>query len=351
VRVRTPLETTNAKFTLTATRDVCEQEADQVAGAVMRQQESTASAFAPHPQTDFSQVRIHTDGKAAESARAVNALAYTVGSDIVFGAGRYAPATDEGRRLIAHELTHVGQQQNDATGSHYIMKKEPQGAPQKNPPPAPPAKVNECEPARPLTWGDYSDKVPEGATVAANTGTRIKLIQANGSDMFQCTLDSATVWAKPEAKYASDNSKNGCQEKIRACEDWVNKHPGQTGHNDPPAQRKCPASIIPKRVEFKSIKECTTIFGEECKTAQVADATLLLKHEQLHFTISCILAKKANQALKAGKDFDAITKSLGEKHKTLNADYDTETKNRCDQAKQDEWQRKVDGGLRSETIP
>jgi hypothetical protein len=59
---------------------------------------------------DFSRVRVHTDATAAESARAVQALAYTVGEDIVFGAGRYAPATGAGQRLLAHELTHVVQQ-------------------------------------------------------------------------------------------------------------------------------------------------------------------------------------------------------------------------------------------------
>lgn len=61
---------------------------------------------------DFSQVRLHTDVKAAESARAVNALAYTVGRDVVFGEGQYAPTTSEGRQLMAHELTHVAQQSN-----------------------------------------------------------------------------------------------------------------------------------------------------------------------------------------------------------------------------------------------
>jgi len=53
---------------------------------------------------------VHTDARAAESARAVNALAYTVGSHIAFGAGQHAPHSDGGRRLLAHELTHVGQQ-------------------------------------------------------------------------------------------------------------------------------------------------------------------------------------------------------------------------------------------------
>ncbi len=61
---------------------------------------------------DFSGVRVHTDARAAESARAVNALAYTVGRDVVFGTGQYVPETMAGKRLLAHELTHVVQQGN-----------------------------------------------------------------------------------------------------------------------------------------------------------------------------------------------------------------------------------------------
>jgi hypothetical protein len=59
---------------------------------------------------DFSRVRVHTGGAADESAWDVNAHAYTVGHNIVFGAGRFAPGTHQGRRLLAHELTHVVQQ-------------------------------------------------------------------------------------------------------------------------------------------------------------------------------------------------------------------------------------------------
>lgn len=61
---------------------------------------------------DFSDVRIHTDAKAAESATAVQAAAYTVGNDVVFQPERYSPSSDEGRRTIAHELTHVVQQRS-----------------------------------------------------------------------------------------------------------------------------------------------------------------------------------------------------------------------------------------------
>jgi hypothetical protein len=58
---------------------------------------------------DFSQVRVHTDSQAAASAQAMNALAFTTGRDVVFGAGQYAPDTHSGRRLLAHELAHVVQ--------------------------------------------------------------------------------------------------------------------------------------------------------------------------------------------------------------------------------------------------
>src|SRR5947209_1312357 len=68
------------------------------------------SFLEPRLGHDFSGVRIHTNQQAAESAHQVQALAYTVGRDIVFGAGQFQPESNSGRRLIAHELTHVVQQ-------------------------------------------------------------------------------------------------------------------------------------------------------------------------------------------------------------------------------------------------
>lgn len=71
---------------------------------------ATRSFFEPRFGHDFSKVRIHSDARANESARSVNALAYTVGRDVVFGAAQYAPGTATGNALLAHELTHVVQQ-------------------------------------------------------------------------------------------------------------------------------------------------------------------------------------------------------------------------------------------------
>lgn len=70
----------------------------------------TRDFFEPRFGHDFSKIRVHTDTRAAESARAVKALAYTVGKDIVFGQSQYAPDTASGRSLLAHELTHTIQQ-------------------------------------------------------------------------------------------------------------------------------------------------------------------------------------------------------------------------------------------------
>jgi hypothetical protein len=69
---------------------------------------------------DFGHVRVHVDGAADEGARAVRARAYTLGGDIVFGAGEYAPETHQGKSLLAHELTHVVQQ----AGAAPVVQRE-----------------------------------------------------------------------------------------------------------------------------------------------------------------------------------------------------------------------------------
>src|SRR2546421_619809 len=61
---------------------------------------------------DFGDVRVHTDATASESARSVQAHAYTIGSDVVFQSGKYQPESDSGERMLAHELTHVVQQRS-----------------------------------------------------------------------------------------------------------------------------------------------------------------------------------------------------------------------------------------------
>jgi hypothetical protein len=78
---------------------------------------------------DFSTVRVHTDENAARSARSVNATAYASGDDLVFDSGQYAPHTLEGRRLLAHELAHVVQQNTGASPATIQRQERRQPAP------------------------------------------------------------------------------------------------------------------------------------------------------------------------------------------------------------------------------
>jgi uncharacterized protein DUF4157 len=84
----------------------------------------TRAFMEPRFGHDFSGVRVHTDEKAADSARAVNALAYTAGRNVVFGPGQYAPDTIAGKRLLAHELTHVVQQVGSNTLQRQMDEEE-----------------------------------------------------------------------------------------------------------------------------------------------------------------------------------------------------------------------------------
>ncbi len=119
--------------------DACEQEADRAASLVVKNGDSVRSprvlkerqrppfekgssegpldtavgeSLEPNFGYDFSAVRVHTNAKAAASARALHADAYAIGRDIVFAEGRYTPQTSAGRFLLAHELAHVVQQAN-----------------------------------------------------------------------------------------------------------------------------------------------------------------------------------------------------------------------------------------------
>jgi Domain of unknown function (DUF4157) len=90
---------------------------DHVIGSGGHPLDASARAFfEPRFGHDFSGVRVHTDSWAAASARAIDALAYTSGNDVAFASGTYSPETAEGRKLLAHELTHVVQERERPSG-------------------------------------------------------------------------------------------------------------------------------------------------------------------------------------------------------------------------------------------
>jgi Domain of unknown function (DUF4157) len=136
--------TVPAQWTLSAPGDAHEQEAERAADQVMRMAApgpiapSSADSVAHGPGQpldmptrafietrfghDFSHVRVHSGREAAEAAGRMSARAYTVGGHIVFGDGEYAPASAEGRRLLAHELTHVVQQDGGRTPPGLVSR-------------------------------------------------------------------------------------------------------------------------------------------------------------------------------------------------------------------------------------
>ncbi|HEX6552913.1 MAG TPA: DUF4157 domain-containing protein [Ktedonobacteraceae bacterium] len=157
-------ETIQTKLTINQPGDVYEQEAERVAERVVnasphpvqvQQQAAPQSASSPMPASvqetlsspgeplttgtrsqmerqfghDFNRIRIHADSRASTSTYAVSALAYTVGEDVVFRTGKYTPETTEGKRLLAHELTHVLQQEKMLQGESL----QEVGLPQDNP--------------------------------------------------------------------------------------------------------------------------------------------------------------------------------------------------------------------------
>jgi hypothetical protein len=103
---------------------------DALSGTGQPLPESTRQFFEPRFGADFAQVRVHSQGDAADLAHSLQAKAFTVGRNLVFGSGQYAPETAEGKKLMAHELTHVVQQGGggplaDAAGSPPSLTRSP----------------------------------------------------------------------------------------------------------------------------------------------------------------------------------------------------------------------------------
>ncbi len=100
--------------TVTATPNAVAADSLRDLGAGQPLDQETRAVFEPRFGYDFSRVRVHTSVTASATARALNARAYTMGPNIVFGAGQFGPRSQSGGHLLAHELTHVIQQSSEA---------------------------------------------------------------------------------------------------------------------------------------------------------------------------------------------------------------------------------------------
>ncbi len=312
------------------------------------------SFFEPKFGYDFSNVRIHADSKANESAKSLHALAYTHGNNIIFGNEQYKPETTSGKKLLAHELTHVVQQQGSI--SRFIQKADIE--------------------YRILTWADFQAPVPAKNPFDAETASDIKYpdlttIKASitekqldevcdtkgpppqKSKKVEATIgmDSTGIhvtsffsqeksWVKPLFKDEAEMIKF-CKTDtqtlgfIKACTDSFAKAPADAAKACKPNFDQCNKNVkegkttIDGDVEIKDAAGCTKMF-EDCKKAQIAAATYksgggteitkstdcapvfqaeclesrkkagvdLLSHEQGHFDITDVIAKKLESDLK-----------------------------------------------------
>lgn len=133
---------------------------------------------------DFSQVRVHSDERAARSAESVGALAYTVGHHVVFAGGRYRPRSEEGTRLIAHELAHVAQQGDVRPTAGAPIAIDDPGSPEER---QAQALANAAGPVRAAAAGAprLQRACPTRAECASKTGSAVEAIRDEENDPAQ----------------------------------------------------------------------------------------------------------------------------------------------------------------------
>lgn len=310
--------------------------------------------FAPKFGHDFSKVRVHRDAATASLAGRLNATAFTVGSHVFFNSGVYQPRTETGRRLLAHELAHVVQQERGLVSRHVQR-----------------ASIS----YRQVTWADFKGSAPTGTTFSAETssgfltpGWRPKVdvtdtkdpcevekkkstkhtatlsIDPAVFDAIQATMDQSKSWVLPKykdpdkhcptvttdceteiAKQATAASQS-CQQVVKPCQDAFDQ--GSTRYtqkfNDDEIEvtskpecstklvsgcekafaknqlyelsEKCSGTVVVKAV---SKADCSTKkFKEDCTKFYKDWSARLLKHEQGHFDISNVMANKARADMK-----------------------------------------------------
>ncbi|MEP7343053.1 MAG: DUF4157 domain-containing protein [Acidobacteriota bacterium] len=311
--------------------------------------------FAPKFGHDFSKVRVHRDAATASLAGRLNAEAFTVGAHIFFNSGAYQPRSEAGRRLLAHELAHVVQQERGLVSRHVQRASIPY---------------------RQVTWADFKGNAPSGTTFSAETSSGFLIpawrpkvdvtdtkepcevdkkkstkhtvtlsVDPAVFDAIQATMDQGKSWVLSKykdpdkhcptvttdceteiGKQAADASKD-CKQVIKPCQDAFDS--GSTRYtqkfNDDEVEvtskaecstklvsgcekafaknqlfelsEKCSGSVVVKATSKAGCSDKK--FKENCLTYYKDWSARLLKHEQGHFDISNILANKARADLKA----------------------------------------------------
>jgi len=429
---------------------------------------SIRAFFEPRFGYDFSQVRVHTDSEGAKLAKTLSAKAFTVGQDIVFGAGQYSPQTSVGKKLLAHELTHVVQQTYAPQGTYYNKIR---GKTKRKTLAGSQAMISGytnrliiqlkrvyCSERTTITWDDFKKKAPKGASMDASTYSNItpykwrpqQTIIDTGKDCkigkrtnkeFQVTLfvtfnkrpkgylDQIKSWAKGWVKKKGREAH--CRSEIlNPCKKYFNKKYKKIKKQCKTWSKKCVKAFMKRKIssypilidketievknkkecnaklltkckevlkkkiyykykigpdEFKANnrEECNTVLCEKCKDYYKKGSGKLLKHEQGHYNITCVMANKIKRALdawapkfskeatecgkkraigKAKKAFNKQKPSPKETLKTVfkvgidlwkmaQAAYDLDTNHGKNEGQQKAWTKKINANLPEYKIP
>jgi hypothetical protein len=365
--------------------------------------------FEPRFGHQFSRVRVHHDAAAAASARSVAARAYTVGTHLVFDTGQYAPASAAGRRLLAHELAHVVQQQGtvlrreameasplpdtdeerdvapqvqlqrtpaiegldkagpkaDLSGEHDSeqLKRIGECLAGKGPDP------NECEPVGPLNWSDFKARPNAGSRFGAVTFSSIqdkavpsqqcadKVLDGGRTGptrIFQGVFNPSRSWVKADVLNAANPVKNGSARMVTACERFfrrgaAQRKTGLTWALQPGTA--CPAGAAPSGTPATSLADCQTTIAADFTASKVADSPRLLKHEQFHFSLACALARKANHLLWGGAKFSVLNGAIHTVLQATQNQYDAQSNHGCNAGSQASWETEIQADLPKVKLP
>ncbi len=280
---------------------------------------------------DFSRVRVHTDGKAAEAARSINALAYTVGNDVVFGVGHYETNTNAGKMLLAHELTHVVQQANGVQTKLGINQPGDQ-------------------------YEQEADRVAEMVVAGTGSLSRVSVgLQAPGKTV-QRQKDNKKAGAKKVPSWTVDELKK----MLTACDGGLgiwDKAKKANGDKDPKVTPGSEGSVVPATGEItldKTLDKCAAVqqliqelsnlsrkadfetLDNSCMEGDVERADYIKRTEKIEYETGVKNVLKAFDACKdtwkctttpkewarKAKDFDDyFDKFLSKKHKEFYGDW------------------------------
>jgi hypothetical protein len=305
---------------------------------------ATRAFFEPRFGHDFSSVRVHAGAAAAQSANEMSARAFTVGNNIVFGTGQLSPGTQDGRRLLAHELTHVIQQRTGIVARQIIQR----------------AKI----PYGPLTWADFKAQPPNNRNPAEGAG----ILSAFDIPGFAVSPD--TKRKRKSCRIGSSRSKIYEAKLVIDAKAFDSLAPYMDQERSWALDRyKGDGTVY---CEGRVGKNNARLFSQ-CLTDETAERARLLKHEQVHFDITNVMAGKAKASLSTeaakiklsatacGQEAasDAVLALYETPHKDLvdlgkkwqtskdqaQDDFDTQTGHGAKIAEQNAWEGRIGTGL------